>query len=139
MACSQEYRQSRSDNGKKMAVESVSLSHAGGTMFTRCIDVSVRWPGLVVLCGLIVSICRAAPIVVGFEGLADSTVLTNQYSALYGVTFSNTVVVNTLVLSKQVSLNEFEFPPHSGTNVVTDNGGPMTIKFASPASAVGGY
>lgn len=66
-----------------------------------------------------------------FEGLPDSTVLTNQYS---GLTFGNAII-----LSAGVSLNEFEFPPHSGVNVVSDNGGPLSINFLSPITSFSGY
>src|ERR1019366_8377021 len=73
----------------------------------------------------------AGPITIDFEGLPDSTILTNQYP---GVTFSNAVI-----LTAGISLNEFEFPPFSGSNVASDNGGPLSIAFASPATAFGGY
>lgn len=66
-----------------------------------------------------------------FEGFADSTILTNQYP---GVTFTNTIV-----LTAGISLNEFEFPPHSGTNVVSDNGGPITVSFATPINSFSAY
>ena len=66
-----------------------------------------------------------------FEGLPDSTILTNQYA---GVTFSNAII-----LSAGISLNEFELPPHSGTNVASDNNGPMSIVFSSPISSFSGY
>lgn len=69
--------------------------------------------------------------VIDFEGLPDSTILTDQYP---GLTFSNAII-----LTAGISLNEFEFPPHSGTNVVSDNGGPMTIMFSSPILSFGGY
>ena len=81
----------------------------------------------------------AGSVAIDFEGLPDSTILTNQYAAQYGITFTNTAVINTLVFSSRISLNEFEFPPHSGSNVATDNGGPMTVRFAVPVAAVGGY
>lgn len=68
---------------------------------------------------------------IDFEGLVDSTVLTSQYS---GLTFSNTVI-----LSAGIGLDEFEFPPHSGTNVVSDDGGPLSILFATPISSFSGY
>ena len=74
---------------------------------------------------------RADSIVLDFEGFADSTVLTDQYS---GVTFSNA-----MILTAGISLNEFEFPPYSGTNVVSDNGGPMSLSFATPITTFGGY
>lgn len=66
-----------------------------------------------------------------FEGLPDSTVLTNQYT---GLTFSNA-----RILTAGISLDEFEFPPHSGVNVASDNDGSMTISFAIPISSFAGY
>ena len=66
-----------------------------------------------------------------FEGFLDSTVLTNQY---IGVTFSNAII-----LTAGNSLDEFEVPPHAGTNVASDNTGPMTIVFASPVRIFSGY
>jgi hypothetical protein len=74
------------------------------------------------------------PVIAGtidFEGLPDSTALTNQYA---GLTFTNTII-----LSAGISLNEFEFPPHSGINVASDNGGPISIEFAVPVSSFGAY
>lgn len=68
---------------------------------------------------------------IGFEGFPDSTILTTQYP---GLTFNNAII-----LTSGISLNEFEFPPHSGKNVVSDNNGPMTIAFASPVLSFGGY
>lgn len=69
--------------------------------------------------------------ILNFEGFPDSTILTNQY---LGVTFSNAII-----LTAGISLNEFEFPPHSEVNVVSDNGGPMSITFSSPVESFGGY
>jgi hypothetical protein len=60
-----------------------------------------------------------------FEGFPDSTILTTQYP---GLTFTN-----------GISLNEFEFPPHSGVNVVSDNNGPITIDFSMPTTSFSGY
>ena len=73
----------------------------------------------------------ALPTVVDFETLSDSDALTSQ---LTDPTFANATV-----LAAGLSLNEFDFPPQSGTNVVTDDGGPITIDFASPLASVGGY
>jgi Subtilase family len=66
-----------------------------------------------------------------FEGFPDSTILTTQYS---GLTFTNAII-----LTSGISLDEFEFPPHSGVNVVSDNNGPMTIDFSSPITTFSGY
>lgn len=73
----------------------------------------------------------ASATVINFEGLADSTAITNQYA---GLTFSNTTV-----LTAGISLNELEFPPHSGVNAVFDDGGPLSITFLAPALSIGGY
>jgi hypothetical protein len=74
----------------------------------------------------------ASPVVVyGFEGYADSTALTNQIA---GLTFTNSTV-----LTAGVSLNELEFPPRSGSNVVLDDGGAITINFATAVLSVGAY
>jgi hypothetical protein len=66
-----------------------------------------------------------------FEGLGDGTSVTNQFSSIL---FSNAIV-----LTAGASLNEFEFPPNSGANVVFDNGGPVSITFGSPVSGVSGF
>lgn len=77
------------------------------------------------------AILVAGPITIDFDGLPDSTIITNQY---LGVTFSNAII-----LKAGISLNEFEFPPFSGSNVASDNGGPLSIAFASPATTFAGY
>jgi hypothetical protein len=66
-----------------------------------------------------------------FEGFAEGTHLLAGYT---GLTFSNATV-----LTKGFALNEFECPPHSGANVVFDDGGPVTITFSSPAQVFSGY
>jgi hypothetical protein len=48
----------------------------------------------------------SADIVLNFEGLPDGTVVTTQFA---GMVFSNATVA-----TGGISLNEFEFPPHSG-------------------------
>jgi hypothetical protein len=70
---------------------------------------------------------------IDFEGLVDLTPVTNQYSSL-GVDF-----LGATVLTAGVSLNEFEFPPYSGSNVVYDESGPITVNFSIPMLDVGGY
>jgi hypothetical protein len=73
----------------------------------------------------------AGSITLDFEGFPDSTILTTQYA---GLTFTNAII-----LTAGISLNEFEFPPHSGVNVASDNNGPITIDFASPITSFSGY
>lgn len=96
-------------------------------MYRDCRRISV----LAFMVLLIASAAGASPIVVDFEGLSDGDSLTNQ---IPGLTFTQATVI-----AAGVSLNEFEFPPVSGTNVVFDDGGPIRIDFASPQSNVGGY
>jgi hypothetical protein len=74
---------------------------------------------------------HADPIVIDFEGLPDSTLVTNQYD---GILFSNATI-----LTEGISLNEFEFPPGSGFNVISDDAGPMTLSFAVPITTFAGY
>jgi hypothetical protein len=73
----------------------------------------------------------AAPIVIDFEGLDD---LTSVGSLIPGVTFSNATV-----LTAGLSLNEFDFPPRSGSNVVFDDGGAMRLDFAAPVLGFSAY
>jgi hypothetical protein len=85
---------------------------------------------------LLLFVAAAVPLTAGtvtldFEGFPDSTILTAQYP---GVTFANAII-----LTAGISLNEFEFPPHSGVNVASDNNGPMSITFASTISSFGAY
>ena len=63
--------------------------------------------------------------------IADSTPITTQFP---GLTFFNTTVI-----TAGISLNEFEFPPHSGSNASFDDGGPISIAFASPILSFGAY
>lgn len=76
-------------------------------------------------------IVSAGIITLDFDDLPDSEILTNQYP---GLTFGNAIV-----LTSGISLNEFEFPPRSGANVISDNGEPITITFGSPVLSVSGY
>jgi hypothetical protein len=73
----------------------------------------------------------AAATTLDFEGFADSTIVTTQY---LGLTFSNTII-----LTAGISLDEIDFPPHSGANVASDNNGPITIDFATPITTFSGY
>jgi hypothetical protein len=66
-----------------------------------------------------------------FDQFTDGDILTNQ---IPGVSFSNAIV-----LSAGFSLDELEFPPRSNPNVISDNGGPLSIMFATPVSSFSGY
>ena len=69
-------------------------------------------------------LAQSGSVTLDFEGFADGTILTNQYSR---VTFQNTIIQ-----TAGKSIQQDEFPPHSGVNVAGDNGGPVTATFTSP-------
>lgn len=74
----------------------------------------------------------AAPILIDFESLSEGT----DVGSLLGpaLTFSNATV-----LTAGTSLNEIEFPPTSGANVVYDSGSPLRIDFAGGISSFSAY
>jgi hypothetical protein len=77
----------------------------------------------------------AAPITIDFEddGFFDLETVTQ----IGEVTFSNTLLVTDP--ANGGSLNEVDFPPHSGFNVITEFGGPMTISFLNPVDTFGAF
>ncbi len=80
---------------------------------------------------LIASPALAIPTTIDFERLADSDQVTNQFSGL--------IFTNATTITAGITLNKFELPPHSGVNVVIDDGGPITIDFATPQDQVSGF
>lgn len=74
---------------------------------------------------------QAAPITYNFEAFGDGTALGSQIS---GLSFTNA-----LVLRAGDSLNDVEFPPHSGAAVVMDDGGAIEIQFAAPVLGVSAF
>ena len=84
----------------------------------------------VALCTLLASpLAKAA--LINFEELLDGDSVTNQYA---DVTFQNA-----LALTAGLGLNQLEFPPISGVNVVVDDGGAILLNFLTPVSSIGGY
>ena len=72
-----------------------------------------------------------ADAILDFEGFGSQEELTTQ---LGGFIFSNA-----MVLTAGESLNEIDFPPHSGANVIFDFGGAMRIDFTAPQDVFSGY
>ena len=68
-----------------------------------------------------------------FESLADLESVGQQFAAS-GVTFSNAIA-----LTAGLSVNEVDVPPHSGSVVISDDGGPMTLTFTNAVQQVGGF
>lgn len=85
---------------------------------------------LIAVCALFPCSAYAVPITIDFEQFSD---LESVGSAVPHLTFTNATV-----LVAGSSLNEFEFPPASGLNVVFDDGGPLSIMFATPISSFSG-
>jgi hypothetical protein len=85
--------------------------------------------GLTFLC-LRPSPVVAAPITINFDSLAEFSAVGNQIA---GLTFSGATV-----LTAGSSVNELDFPPASGSHVVFDDGGPMSIAFSESIYSFGG-
>ena len=66
-----------------------------------------------------------------FETLSDLEAVTTQFA---DVTFANATV-----LTAGISVNDDDFPPHSGDKVIFDDGGPISLTFATPIASFGGY
>lgn len=87
---------------------------------------------IISLLSLFVNSTYATPI--NFDSLQDGSNVTNQY-ILEGVTFRNAVA-----LTAGFSLNEIDFPPHSGSVAVGDNGlSALEIQFSKPTSQVSAW
>jgi hypothetical protein len=96
--------------------------------FTKVIA-RIAGTALVLLTGI--QNASAYPVTYHFDSFDDLTSITNQIASL---TFGRTTV-----LKAGFSLNEIAFPPRSGENVVFDDGGAITIDFATPVLSAGGY
>jgi hypothetical protein len=86
-------------------------------------------PATVVFLAILPSALQAGTI--DFESLPDGTLVTTQYPGL--------IFTNAIALTAGISLNEFEFPPRSGTTVISDFGGSLSIAFRTPIASFGGY
>ena len=92
---------------------------------------AVKLIGTALLAAGVLCSATAATIVYDFDTFDDNTALTGQYA---GLTFAQSTV-----LKAGQSLNELVFPPHSADNVLSDDGGPITVVFSTLVFGVGGY
>ena len=76
------------------------------------------------------TVCLADSVIT-FEGYAGGTAFTNQFA---GVNFNGATVLSLT----DGTLNPV-FPPHSGSNVVYNPSGPMTLDFTTPVQYFEGY
>jgi len=88
---------------------------------------------LVVVAVLLVASQAPASVIIDFEGMPDLVSVTDQYEAL-GVRFDNA-----LILTAYYSLNEIDFPPVSGEQVLGDDLAPIVATFLVPVNYVGSY
>lgn len=86
---------------------------------------------VVLVFGCIQAAARVDAAVITFEGLDDGAVVQDLYP---GVHFTNATAI-----TSGISLNEFEFPPKSGTSVVFDDGGAIRVTFDAPVTSVGAF
>ncbi len=91
-----------------------------------------RWLGWlrILLLALAAGPVLAAPTVIDFEDRLDGDVVAAQYADL--------AFANATAITAGFSLNEFEFPPASGNNVVFEDGVGLSIDFATPMGSVYG-
>ncbi|GCL62769.1 S8 family serine peptidase [Pseudaquabacterium pictum] len=83
------------------------------------------------LCAFLGLLPARAVTLVDFEGISDGSALTTQIA---GLTFSRTIV-----LVAGIGINEFDFPPRSGSGVASDDGGALEITFAAPVLSFSGH
>lgn len=101
---------------------------------------SVRSAFFVAALGVSAHTAQAAPVVIDFEGLTDTELVTNQYLVAFGITFDGATALLRGALPVGGSLNELDFPPHSGDAVVFESAsGGITVTFATPALSIGGF
>ena len=65
-----------------------------------------------------------------FEDLSEATLVTDQYLSL-GVSFDHAII-----LTAGVNLDDYDYPPLSGSNVLSDFGGPIAMTFSAPINSV---
>lgn len=82
--------------------------------------------GLLAACGCLAGSAASAALVT-FEGFSDGALLVNEVA---GVSISGGTV-----LSAGIGLNELDFPPNSGVNVLAALSGPLSFDFGVPMAA----
>ena len=92
---------------------------------------SVQFVSFLFACLFIIISIPAKATVLTFEGLPDNLSLSNEFS---GLTFNGATV-----LTAGLSLNEFDFPPISGDNVVASLTNLLEITFLDLTDTVSGY
>lgn len=77
----------------------------------------------------------AVPITYDFEEFTDG----DSVSALLAPLGATVTITNAAAITAGVSLNDFDFPPVSGSNVIFDAGGAVSLAFSSAVSSFSGF
>lgn len=104
------------------------LTHAGKRPILSPLSAECRYrhaiPKTVHCCSVAgTTLLFASTIRIDFENFSDGELIGNQ---IPGFTFANAVI-----FKAGFSLNEIDLPTHPGVNVASDNGGPLSIAFAT--------
>jgi hypothetical protein len=84
---------------------------------------------LTILVFLTAPLLAAQTATIDFEALPDGAV-----TQVSGLQFTHAAIA-----TAGISLDELEFPPHSGVKAAYDSGGPLTIAFSSPVTAFSAF
>jgi hypothetical protein len=93
--------------------------------------IALRMAAFVLPLVLLSTRAQAAPI--SFEGFANFQELTTEIDGL--------TIINGMVMTADIGLNQYEFPPASGQNVLTNTllTSPLRIEFATPIAFFSGF
>ena len=86
-----------------------------------------------VLFGYFICTFQAGAITIDFEAVPDSTEVGDFYASS-GIHFADAVA-----LTAGISLNEFDYPPHSGSVAVADDGSPIIVTFDQPVGNISAW
>lgn len=102
-------------------------------MFTIALRRSSRQVVAAISLAALACHAAAAPVVIDFEGatFSDGSSVSNSVPGL--------VFTNDQVVTAGVSLNEFDFPPRSGSKALVDAVGPIRIDFATGMFSAGAF
>ena len=106
-------------------------NYAETTDFRRRLRGAIGTRTALLGCFIILAVRASAQTSSDFETFHDGDSLSSQ--------ISNLTFTNASILTKAFSLNDLDFPPHSGQNSVTDSTGPITIQFTNPVGSFSAY
>jgi hypothetical protein len=84
---------------------------------------------------LFASPASAVPITYDFEEFLDG----DSVSTLLAPLGATVTITNAAAITAGISLNDFDFPPVSGSNVIFDSGGAVSVAFSQAVSSFSGF